>query len=111
MAGKWRSRTTALQGKVLTWKGCCWGRLGRGLSCQPLSDCACLMSSLKAWLSLAAALELAAALPVLLLGSCFEGILGRNTCANHKKAHRAPSRIPCQKVQKTPLDIHACLPV
>ncbi len=66
---------------MVTWKGGCWGRLCRGLSCQPLSDCACLMSSLKAWLSFAAALELAAALPALLLGSCLVGMLGRNTCA------------------------------
>ena len=65
---------------VETWIGACWGRLVRGLSCQPLSDCACLMSSLKAWLSFAAALELAAALPALLLGSCLEGILGRKIC-------------------------------
>ena len=57
------------------------------------------MSSLKAWLSLAAALELAAALPVLLLGSCFEGMLGRNTCAKPQYSSLGALQPPCQKVR------------
>ena len=66
---------------MLTCTGPAWGRCGLALSLQPVSDCACFMSSAKASLSFAAALELAPPLLGRLLGSFFEGTFGRKLCA------------------------------
>ena len=68
------------EGKTCTGLLCC-GLVCRDFSCQPLSDCACFISSLKASLSLAAVLNAAALLAVRLLGSFFDGTFGRKICA------------------------------
>ena len=67
---------------LLTCTGPAWWRFGLALSLQPVSDCACFMSSAKASLSFTAALKLAPP-PLLgrLLGSFFDGTFGRKLCA------------------------------
>ena len=78
---------------LLTCTGPPWGPFGLAVSLQPVSDCACFMSSAKPSLSFTAALELAPPLLGRLLRSFFAGTFGRKLCAwpsfsSHSRARK-----------------------